>query len=264
MDSVSKIMFDDGREVDLMMFQEYQRPKADMIDSDPLFLSVYLKTVSFTMSSSERIFALYNAVKFITATNVPGDIVECGVASGGSCMIAALTLKHLNRMDKDIYLYDTFSGMSKPTEKDKPIGAAKQLITKTSVEIWEENQKDDGINMWCFASLEKVQQNLLSTGYPDEKLRFVKGKVEDTIPNTIPSCISILRIDTDWYESTYHSLTHLYPLLSVGGVIIFDDYSFWEGSKEAVDQYFSEQGIKLLLHRIDNSGYIAIKTQQNN
>lgn len=261
MDSVSNIIFDDGTEFDLLMYPAYQRPKADMIDSDPIFLSIYLNTIPFTMTSSERIFALYNAVKFISNTNVPGDIVECGVWRGGSCMIAALTLNYLNKMDKKIYLYDTFSGMSKPTEKDTPIGAAKQLITKTSMEIWEEKQKDDASNMWCFASLEEVKQNLLLTGYPNEKLIFVQGKVEDTIPNTIPGCISILRIDTDWYESTYHSLTHLYPLLSVGGVIIFDDYSFWGGSKEAVDLYFSEQGIKLLLHRIDNSAYIAIKTQ---
>ena len=89
---------------------------------------------------------------------------------------------------------------------------------------------------------------------------FVQGKVEETLPDRAPEQIAILRLDTDWYESTYHELQHLYHLVSDRGVIILDDYGFWQGARTAVDQYFHEQDIQLLLHRIDDSGRMAIKT----
>lgn len=96
-----------------------------------------------------------------------------------------------------------------------------------------------------------------STNYPAEMLVFIKGKVEDTIPKTMPKHIALLRLDTDWYESTKHELLHLYPLLSKSGVLIIDDYGYWAGSKKAVDEYFSKG--EMLLNRIDYTSRIAIK-----
>ena len=92
-------------------------------------------------------------------------------------------------------------------------------------------------------------------------IRFVKGKVEDTIPKNTPEKIALLRLDTDWYESTYHELTHLFPLLSKHGVLIIDDYGHWQGARKAVDQYFGENNIQILLNRMDYSGRMAIKQQ---
>ena len=83
--------------------------------------------------------------------------------------------------------------------------------------------------------------------------------MEETIPTHIPHAISLLRLDTDWYESTKHELTHLFPLLSPGGVIIIDDYGHWQGAKKAVDEYFEENKIKILLNRIDYTGRIGVK-----
>jgi hypothetical protein len=105
--------------------------------------------------------------------------------------------------------------------------------------------------------MEDVRANLLSTGYPAEKIHLIKGKVEDTIPGTLPRGLSILRLDTDWYESTRHELIHLYPLLHPKGVLIIDDYGDWQGAKKAVDEYFKES--EIFLHRIDRTGRIAIK-----
>jgi len=56
--------------------------------------------------------------------------------------------------------------------------------------------------------------------------------VEETIQNGAPDQISILRLDTDWYESTLHELNHLFPRLSEGGVLIIDDYGHWLGQRE--------------------------------
>jgi len=83
--------------------------------------------------------------------------------------------------------------------------------------------------------------------------------VEDTIPNGAPESISLLRLDTDWYESTRHELVHLFPRLSRGGVIIIDDYGRWAGQKKAVDEYFAQNNIAILLNRIDYSARIGVK-----
>jgi len=113
--------------------------------------------------------------------------------------------------------------------------------------------------MWALAPLERVQQNMASTGYPAELVRYHKGKVEDTLPEAAPDGVALLRLDTDWYESTRHELVHLYPRLASGGVLIIDDYGFWRGSREATDEYLESVGWPVLLTRVDQSGRIGVK-----
>ena len=108
-------------------------------------------------------------------------------------------------------------------------------------------------------SLDEVTRNVLGTGYPADRVRFVEGLVEDTIPEQAPEEIAVLRLDTDWYESTRHQLVHLYPRLSSGGVLILDDYGCWLGARQAVDEYIEEHGLHLLLTRIDSSGRLVVK-----
>lgn len=93
------------------------------------------------------------------------------------------------------------------------------------------------------------------------KIKFIilKGKVEDTIPNVLPDTISLLRLDTDWYESTKHELTYLYPKLTKKGILLIDDYGYWQGSKKAVDEYIEEEKLSIFLNRIDLSGRLAVK-----
>jgi predicted O-methyltransferase YrrM len=105
--------------------------------------------------------------------------------------------------------------------------------------------------------LDQVRANLASTGLAPSRFTFVQGKVEDTIPATLPpGPISILRLDTDWYESTKHELLHLFPRLTPGGVLIVDDYGFWRGAREACDEYFQQHQIQILLSRIDRNGVV--------
>jgi hypothetical protein len=197
-------------------------------------------------------YALYKAVQYVVKSRIPGSLVECGVWRGGSSMVMALTLRKLGREDVDLYLYDTYAGMVAPTDKDVELAGA------PAKETWIKHQRASH-NEWAYAPLDEVQKNLKSTGYPVERVRFVKGKVEETIPSTNPDRIALLRLDTDWYDSTYHELTYFFPRLSSDGVLIIDDYGFWKGAREATDQYFSENGITLLLNRIDDTGRIAIK-----
>lgn len=108
----------------------------------------------------------------------------------------------------------------------------------------------------CYSPIEEVKANMLQTGYPAANIVWVKGKVEETIPATIPAQIALLRLDTDWYESTRHELQHLYPLLSSKGVLLIDDYGAWQGARKATDEFF---GNRVYLHRIDWTGRLLIK-----
>lgn len=209
----------------------------------------------FTMTSVERIAALIHAVDHIAAQRIPGDIAECGVWRGGSMMAAALTLLDRGDTSRTFYLYDTFDGMSPPTELDKTSGG------EAAVTLLAREAKGGGTwanGIWCYASMEDVRANLMSTGYPESRIRLVKGKVEDTLPSTLPGPLAILRLDTDWYASTKHELTHLFPLLTRNGVMIVDDYGDWQGARKAVDEYFRERDRIVYLHRIDHTGRLMV------
>jgi hypothetical protein len=169
-------------------------------------------------------------------------------------MMMALMLKRLGVNDRKIFLYDTFEGMSEPTEADKQFNGEKAHDLLTQADKGDEN------SVWCFSTLEEVQSNVYSTGYDPQNFIITRGKVEDSIPGVIPGRIALLRLDTDWYESTYHELIHLYPLLSENGILIIDDFGHWEGAKKAVLQYFEEKGLHPLIQRVDYTGRIIIKS----
>ncbi|HMB95721.1 MAG TPA: TylF/MycF/NovP-related O-methyltransferase, partial [Tepidisphaeraceae bacterium] len=87
-------------------------------DFDPAFKPIYDACKPFTMTSPHRMNALHEAVKYVLKANIAGDFVECGVWRGGSTMVAAMTLLASGSPSRELYLYDTFTGMSEPSEKD--------------------------------------------------------------------------------------------------------------------------------------------------
>lgn len=207
----------------------------------------------FTMTGHLRRFHLRNAVRYIESSNIQGGIVECGVWRGGSMMICADTLLELGCKSRDLFLYDTFDGMPPPKDEDRDQNG------RTAKELLELENRDEASLIWAISSLEAVKKNMKMTAYPNDKLYYVQGKVEETVPGVLPEKIALLRLDTDWYESTLHELIHFYPRLSVGGVLIIDDYGHWGGCRKAVDEYFSNIPHAPLLHRIDETGRAAIK-----
>ena len=221
----------------------------DLSDQDRTIVSTVRP---LTMTSVERIAALIDATRYVASNDIEGAIVECGVWRGGSTMAALLTLKSLSDTDRDVYLYDTFAGMSEPTDKD---------VSSREVPAVEElNKSERGTGIWCYATLEEVRANVFSTGYPEHRIHFVRGNVEDTIPATLPDSIALLRLDTDWYASTRHELEHLFPLLHPKGVLIVDDYGHWKGARKAVDEFFQSRRGHYFFHRIDYTGRLIIRT----
>jgi hypothetical protein len=221
-------------------------------DIEPAYWDLWRQCAPYTMAGTERAYVLHKAIQHVVRQRIPGAIVECGVWRGGSSMMAALTLVQAGDVSRDIILYDTFEGMTRPTAED--LDASGQPAQET----WEQNQRA-GYNEWCYAPLEDVRANLRGTGYPGERIEFVRGKVEDTIPAKVPEQISVLRLDTDWYQSTRHELEHLYPRVSRGGVLLIDDYGAWAGARHAVDEYFERHPAPVLLHRVDTTGRIGVR-----
>ena len=226
--------------------------KDNIMDEDKNFLKVYNLCKDYTMTSKKRMYALYKAVLFVIDSKIPGDFVECGVYRGGSVMLIAYTLLELNVTNRKVYLYDTFKGMPQPLKNDYKISNKKI----SSMNEWNKGRKES-YNEWCYSPLTEVKNNLNKTKYPEKNLVFVEGKVEETIPKKSPSKTALLRLDTDFYESTKHELVHLFPRLSEKGVLIIDDYGCWAGVKKVVDEYFHNKPI--LFHRIDNTGIIGMK-----
>jgi hypothetical protein len=221
--------------------------------NDATFQKIYDECTPFTLTSKERMYGLYKAVAYVAQNNLQGCFVECGAWRGGSAMMMIKTLQHYGISDRKIYLYDTYEGMPEPDEHDKDIKGGQ------AADLMKTQDKNVATSVWCVASLEDVQQNMQSTGYPSENIIYVKGMVEDTIPARSPQeHIAILRLDTDFYASTLHELNHLYPMLNREGVLIIDDYGHWQGCRKAVDEYFT--GKKILFNRIDYTGVVAIKT----
>lgn len=143
---------------------------------------------------------------------IPGDFVECGGWRGGSAMMAALTLLAHGDSHRRMWLYDTFQGTPKPSAEDTGRDGEDPHAE------WERNQRGD-INEWCYSPLDDVRANMASTGLGADRLELVQGLVEETIPAWAPEQIAVLRLDTDWYESTRHELEHLFPRVAPGGVL---------------------------------------------
>jgi hypothetical protein len=221
----------------------------DLVDEDRAVLE---RIAGYTMTSVERQIALVQAVRYLSRRGVEGCCIECGVWRGGSSMAIALTLAQEGDTGRRLYLFDTYEGMTPPTAADTTMDG---VSARTHLD-----RDADKTGNWCVAGLDEVRGNMASTGYPPDRVHFVKGAIEATIPAQAPDGpIALLRLDTDWYESTRHELTHLFPLLVEGGILVIDDYGHWAGARKAVDEYFGGQPRHFYLHRIDYTGRLLIK-----
>jgi O-methyltransferase len=238
--------------IDVVRYPPVQPPPTFPQDFTEDDIALCTKVQPFTVAGCIAIQTTATAVEYIVKNDIPGAIVECGVWRGGMMMAAADTLLKLGDTGRDIFLYDTFEGMPEPTDADVSFWG-------TRPSEYAEESRSLG-KKWLHGSLEDVTSALYSVGYPRDKIHFVKGRVEDTIPRVAPERISFLRLDTCFYESTRHELVHLFPRLSPGGVLHIDDYGVWKGSRQAADEYTRQNQLNLFLTRIDHHGArIAIK-----
>ena len=181
-----------------------------------------------------RLVALYKLSEEINQRSVPGDIVECGVYNGGSAAIMA-SLCEKSPVSRNVWLFDSFEGLPKPTDKD---GA--------------EAPAYEG---WCHGDLSKVKEVLRKLRVPESRVHIVKGWFQDTFPKVEIPKIAILHIDADWYESVKLCLERFYDSVQPGGYIVLDDYGDWEGCRIATDEFLKRRAIDVKLIQVDYTGF---------
>lgn len=225
------------------------------IPDDDAYVDITAKVAPYTMTGNggaETTYELFQAVKYLAQNRIPGDMVECGVWRGGSMMLIALALKYFNDAGRSLYLYDTYAGMTEPTAVDIDVEGNDMRSA------WIRARQHGG-RMAFGGTLEDVRANMRQTGYADAQVRYVEGDVLRTIPRHLPSRIALLRLDTDWYESTLHELRHMYDLIVPNGVLIIDDYGWCRGARKATDEFFRDHPFKPLMHRVNDSVRVIVK-----
>jgi O-methyltransferase len=230
---------------------------------DPLFniepeAKAILDTVrGWTMAVPLQQWATWSATRYIEINAIPGAIVEFGVWRGGMCQIAARTLLAHGSTNRDIFLFDTFAGMTPPTAADYDVGTGRNaagLLAAGSVF----GTHGVPFTLECIADVADVRSGMAATGYPMDRVHLIRGDVAETIPEQLPDVIAFARLDTDWYESTRHELAHVWKRIAPGGVMAVDDYDAWAGSRRATDEWWGSLPFKPLPMR-PGSGRLYVK-----
>jgi hypothetical protein len=204
------------------------------------FPHYYFQVRDYSLCGYERLRGLYEAVDRTVRDGVPGDVVECGAARGGSAALMGLILAD-RRADRKVWVFDTFEGMPPPTKSDPDYDRAVAFVGQ------------------CLGTLEEVR-DLFRRLHLLDRAVFVKGLFEDTVPKTDVGPISVLHLDGDWYSSVKVCLDHLYDRLSPGAVIQIDDYGHWEGARKAVEEFRTARGIRASLRYVDYTGRQWVKS----
>lgn len=224
------------------------------IEASAFEVDLIYKTKKYSMTDYKNLYLSTQAIKYISDANIAGDVVECGVWKGGHLIIFKSLCEKYN-LKKKLYGFDTFQGMIGASSEDVDYKGNKAIKILKDTPI-DSNDRD---NIWCYSSLDEVKQNIVSICGNFKNINFIKGDVAKTLRDkkNLPSKIALLRLDTDFYESTKIELEILYPLLQDGGILIIDDYGYWNGARKAFDEYFSN--IPHFKHVIDHSCRMIIK-----
>ena len=224
------------------------------------FIDVCMKN---TMVDKNHLLYLDKILYYINRNNIIGSIVECGVWKGGCCMFMAYCQKKYSKRLRNIYMYDTYTGMTLPNT-DKDGEKSLDIYNKINNNLYKRDyDKWHNENKWAYAPLDFVKNNMLLVNYDNDKIHYIKGDVCETLKNkdNLPEKISILRLDTDWYESTKIEIHVLFPLVSINGFIIIDDYYVWKGSQIATDEFLinNKYKVKIIDKRITGDRFVMQK-----
>lgn len=190
-----------------------------------------------TQLNTDRILCNINAIEYIINNNILGDIVEIGVWRGGSMLSMLKSLELLNITNRSIHLYDTFNGMTETTDLDTIHG-----VHAKDFSLMHYGTND--VSEMCRISLDEVKNNInIHSNYPSHLIHYHVGDITQT--QFFPDSISVLRLDTDWYESTKFELENFYDKVSSGGIIIIDDYGCWYGCQKATNDFIQTRGLNI-------------------
>lgn len=210
--------------------------------SDETFWELYELAAPCSMVHVTGFYNVYQTLRYLAANAIPGDLVECGCFLGGVAIFMGALRNRLGLSEKRIYLYDTFDG--------PPLGTRGTRIATGETEIRRRTLPNYE---------EAVRENVREALGTLDGFTLVAGKVEETLPRSVHRELALIRLDTDYYESTRIELETLYPKLVRGGALIVDDYGIYEEARRATDEYLAAQPLRPLLNRIDNGIWAGVK-----
>jgi len=199
------------------LFREFQFKELPPHDMDRIILMSKLLGTEI----SEAIYILHYLHRSI---RLEGDICEFGIAEGAT---SALMAYEIRKMNKNIWLFDSFSGLPKPLKKDV---LKDDTLNLGSIEAYQGKMS---------VKIDRVKERLHSIEISSERVRVVPGFIEDTIKSAnLPNKVCFAYVDFDFYEPILIALNFLNNVLQKNGFIIVDDYdSFSTGAKLAVDEF---------------------------
>ena len=204
------------------------------------FKELFALACPYSMVHVPGFYNVYQSLAYIRENAIPGDLVECGCALGGVAIFMRLCLTRWG-MDRTIHLFDTFVG--------PPIGS-RDTIHGGQELLWSAAMENHRAG---------TEENIIEATGSLEGFHIVEGFVEQTLPVTRLPELALLRLDTDFYESTRVEFELLYPKLTRGGVLIVDDYGYFQGSRRATDEYLATIRLTPLLNRIDQGVWAGVK-----
>lgn len=195
------------------------------------------RLLPYTMGGYRALENAYEVTVLIGADGIKGDIVECGVAQGGTAAMMALASEIGGGQKRHFWYFDSYEGLPLPTEEDYRGASTGKFIQPL----------DEGA---CLGTVEQVSELLFyKLGIPRDRVTMVKGWFQDTVFTNRDRIdeIAILRLDGDWYESTKIPLDGFYEKITPGGAVIIDDYATCFGSEKAVEEFLAEHNIDVIL-----------------
>jgi len=182
----------------------------------------------YTLIGERQLATLHDLSRNIVDAGIPGDIVEAGVANGGSAAI--IGQPHSANPDRHLWLYDTFEGIPSATPEDGH-------LAQSHTGEWKGTQ-------------ERVREALALVGYPERLVQWRRGLFATTMTTEpLPERVALLHVDSDWHDSVLLTLRTFYARVSDGGYVVLDDFAHWAGCRKAFYAWCSETREMPLLER---------------
>lgn len=164
--------------------------------NDEEFNRLYALIRSNTLVDRNRCYALFELVQQIR--KIPGEVLEVGCWRGGTAGILTRMLP-----DRIVYLADTFEGVVKSSQ-------------------WEHYQDKAHAD-----TSPELVTGFLTRQLGVTNFRLLKGIFPEDTGETIKSVkLSFVHIDVDVYRSAKDAFEFVWPNVSPGGMVVFDDYGF--------------------------------------
>ena len=174
------------------------------------------KDVDFAFYPNEA-FMIYSIVK--TQSTIEGNLAEVGVYQGGSAKLICEV-----KNEKELYLFDTFTGLSEVSDDDTHFGE----------KHWYENEFSN-------TSIESIKKLLKKY----ENVHIIKGRFPESGTEIIDKKFCFVHLDVDLYKSTIDSLRFFFPKMVQGGIILIHDFHS-DGIQKAFEEFKNENKIQLI------------------